>query len=146
MNYAIGHSFNVDDLFYNFDCKRLDMTCADCAKITNDEHRDRLAKKIFRAGVKLVLNDVIDNNVTFEFVQGKASANIHVKRTSGDDFKKAWCNGKWQDVDYLSSNFSGNELVFEITSGDRTRTKTIYVDKKLKNKLTQNTNNGKQYC
>jgi len=30
--------------------------------------------------------------------------------------------------------------------GGVTRTKLIYVDKELKNKLTQNTNNGKQYC
>ncbi len=146
MNYAIGHCFNIDDLFYNFDYKKLNATCADCELTIGDRHRDKLAKRIFRAGLKMVLNDVIDNNVTFEFSQGKASANIHVKRTVGEDFKKAWRNGKWQDVDYLASNFSGNELVFEMTSGNRTRTKSIHTDKKLKNKLTKNTNEGKQYC
>jgi len=30
-----------------------------------------------------------------------------MKRTSGKEFKKAFKNGKWNDVDFLTSNFNG---------------------------------------
>ena len=42
--------------------------------------------------------------------------------------------------------FSGNQLVLEMKRRGRERIKPIYVNKKLKNKLTEYTNSGKQYC
>jgi hypothetical protein len=30
-----------------------------------------------------------------------------MKRTEGDDFKKAFRRGKWRDVDFIASNFCG---------------------------------------
>jgi len=30
-----------------------------------------------------------------------------MKKTSGKDFKNAFKNGKWKDIDFLSSNFTG---------------------------------------
>jgi hypothetical protein len=30
-----------------------------------------------------------------------------MKRTEGDDFKKAFRRGKWRDVDFIVSNFCG---------------------------------------
>jgi hypothetical protein len=65
-----------------------------------------------------------------------------VQRTTGDDFAAARRNGKWQDVDFLESYFSGYQLVLNMYNKDGgvTRTKPIYVDKKLKNKLTNYTN------
>ena len=50
-----------------------------------------------------------------------------------------------QDVDFFASHFSGNELVLEMYGTGRCRTKTIYVDKDIKDKITENTNNGVQY-
>jgi hypothetical protein len=146
MNYATGHCFNVDDMFYNFDYSKLKMNCKDCEKINNDPHRDILVKKIFRAGMKYVLNDIVENNNTFVLPTGSKRAEIHVRRTSGEQFKKLRINGKWQDVDLFSSHFSGNELVLEMYGSGRCRTKPIYVDKNIKDKITENTNKGMQYC
>ena len=148
MNFALGHAFNTPELFLNFDNKKLKMSCNDCEELTNDRHRNMLAMKIFKESVDLVLNDIIDNNVLFELPTGSRKAEIHVKRTTGDDFVQARQNGKWRDVDFLSSFFSGYqlELLMYNREGKPVRAKPIYVDKQKKDKLTENTNKGIQYC
>lgn len=146
MSYAVGHSFNVDEMFMNFPYKKLKLTCEDCKRINGNKNRDALVKKIFRDSVKVILNDIIDNNITFILPTNRGTADIHVKRTYGEDFKKARRRGKWRNVDFLSSNFSGNELVLNMKHKVFTKEKTIYVDKNLKSKITENTNNGMQYC
>mgnify|MGYP003210420435 CR=1 FL=1 len=90
--------------------------------------------------------DIVDNNVTFILPTHGRFAEMHVKRTYGEDFKRARRSGKWRDVDFLSSGFSGNEIVLNIKSGNFIKSKTVYVDKNIKNKITENTNKGKQYC
>lgn len=147
MNYAVGHAFNTNDIFYKLDKKKLSsITSKLSQEITGDAHKDTLIGKIFKESIKVVLNDIIENNVTFQLPLGKSD--IHVLRVDGEDFKKARRKGKWKDVDFLASFFSGYQLVLNMYNKDGgvTRTKLIYVDKELKNKLTQNTNNGKQYC
>nr|DAG44395.1 MAG TPA: hypothetical protein [Bacteriophage sp.] len=146
MNYAVGHSFNVDEMFMNFPYKKLKLTCEDCKRINGNKDRDALVKKIFRDSVKVILSDIIDNNVTFILPTNKGIADIHVRRTYGEDFKKARKRGKWKNVDFLSSNFSGNELVLSMKHNVFSKEKIIYVDKNLKSKITENTNNGMQYC
>ncbi len=91
----------------------------------------------------MVLNDIIDNNDTFELPVGSRKAHIHMKRTKGEDFKLARRHGKWREVDFLSSLFSGYELSLTMEGKGIPRSKTIYVDKKLKNKIIKNTNEGK---
>ena len=36
MNYAVGHSFNVDEMFMNFPYKKLKLTCEDCKRINGN--------------------------------------------------------------------------------------------------------------
>lgn len=148
MNYALGHAFNMDDLFLNFDYKKLKMTCEMCERVNNDPHKNKLVKKIFRDSVSLILNDIIESNCTFELPTGGAKSDIHVKKTEGQEFIEARKNGKWGDVDYLSSFFSGYQLCLYLYNreGKPVREKPIYVDKELKDKLTENTNKGVQYC
>lgn len=146
MNYALGHAFNLKHLFENFNLKRLKMSCNDCLDITGyTRHRDILAQQIFKESVKLVINDIIDNNVTFKFPG--VNAEIYMKRTVDEEFAQARRNGKWEEIDFISSFFSGYELCLAMKrkDGNVLRTKPIYVDKKLKQKIIDNTNNGKQY-
>ncbi|MEE0967443.1 MAG: hypothetical protein U0L85_10415 [Bacilli bacterium] len=58
--------------------------------------------------VEMVVDDIIDNNTHFKFPGiGRTQAYMYMKRTDGKDFKKAFKNGKWNDVDFITSNFSG---------------------------------------
>lgn len=136
MSYAVGCAFSQEEMFMNFDKKKLKTV-----------HNKNLIRKIARDAIKLVLNDIIDNNATFQLPTGSRKADIHVTRIVGDDFTNARQNGKFQDVDFLASNFSGNQLTLNMydREGRPTRTKPIYVNKKYKDKLTYYTNQGKQY-
>ena len=148
MNYATGYAFNTDEIFENFPYEKLLVTCDDCNIVNGDFHKDRLVKRVFKDALYLILNDIIDNNVTFCLPTGGIRSEIHVNNYEGEDFVKARQCGKWQDIDFIESNFTGNQLVLDMygkKNGIRRR-KPIYVDRRLKNKITENTNNGKRYC
>lgn len=144
---AVGAAFNMDEMFMNFPFDKLKLTCKQSKEINGNEHRDMLVKKIFRECVRLILNDVIDNNVTFELPTGSRKCDIHMKKVQDEEFKNLRKSGKWKDVDLLESNFTGYELGLFMYGYNRPpRTKTIYVNKDLKDKITKYTNEGKQYC
>lgn len=142
MNYALGSSFNLGDLSDNFPSSKLKMTCDECEKLTGDRHRKKLAEKIFTTNLKMVLEDVIENNTTFQLPTGSKRADIHMYRYEDDEFIKARKNGKFEDIDYLKSFFHGYELKLFMYSNNRVRSKNIYVDKNLKDKITEKTNEG----
>lgn len=142
---AVGAAFNLDQMMMNFPYKKLSITCEQCKEINGDRHRNILVKQVFRECLKVVLNDIIDNNITFWLPTGARKCNIHMKRVDGDDFKNLRKSGKWRDVDLLSSSFTGYELGLFMYGVRDPRIKNIYVNKELKDKITHNTNNGMQY-
>ena len=144
--YALGCAFSMDNLFDNFPYKKLTITCKQCKAITGDNHRDILVKRIFRESVKLVINDVVNNNVTFWLpLTGGKRCNIHMRRVQGDEFKNLRKAGKWRNVDILRSMFSGYELSFFMLGKRTPRVKSIYLNKELRDRIVQNTNNGMSY-
>lgn len=146
MNYALGCSFSQDELFENFPYNKLKINCKQCVQINGDPHRNKLVKQIFRENIKLILNDIIDNNVTFELpLRGNKKCNIHMQRIQGEDFKNLRKSGKWKEIDFLKSYFTGYQLGFYMLGNRTPRTKNIYVDKYFRNKIIENTNKGIQY-
>lgn len=144
---AIGCAFNVRDIFINFPFKKLKMNCKKCEELTGDPHRNQLVYKIWKENFKLIINDIIDNNVTFQLPTGSRKCDIHMQTFSGDKFKNLRRAGKWKDVDFLKSLFTGNQLGLFMYSPKRPpRVKNIYVGKDLKKKIDDYTNNGKTYC
>ena len=142
---AIGAAFNIDEMMMNFPYKKLSITCNECKQINGDFHRDILVKQIFRECLKIVLNDVIDNNVTFWLPTGAKKCNIHMKKIEGNSFKNLRKAGKWKDLDLIAASFTGYELGLFMYGVRDPRIKTIYVNKNLKDKITNNVNNGMQY-
>lgn len=146
-NYALGHSFCAKDLFMNFPVRKMKLTPDVCTKLYPDGSKRDFAASIFSRCLQLVVDDIIENNVHFKFPGlGQTQAYMYMNRTQGDKFKKAFKNGKWRDVDFITSNFSGYQLVLEMQSQKRLpRQKPIYLSSELKNKITEYTNQGKQY-
>ena len=69
-----------------------------------------------------------------------------MKRTEGKKFRKAFKKGKWNDVDFTMSNFSGYQFTLEMQSEKRLpREKLIYLSGKDKQKIKDNTKMGKKY-
>ena len=146
-NYAMGHCFTGKDLFNNFPVNKLKMSKEQCVATYPDGSKRDLAASIFTRSVQMVVDDIINNNVDFKFpTLGQTQAYLRMKRTTGQDFKKAFKNGKWNDVDFLTSNFSGYQIVLDMESKKRTtRQKDIYLSPKDRDRITENTNLGKQY-
>lgn len=142
---ATGAAFNTDEMFMNFPYKKLSITCEKCKEITGNLHRDILVKQVFRECLRVILNDIISNNITFWLPTGKKKCNIHMKRVDGEAFKNLRKAGKWSDVNLLSSQFTGYELGLFMYGVRDPRVKTIYVNKELKDKITRNVNSGMQY-
>ena len=143
----MGHAFSLHDLFMNFPVEKLKMTPQQCKEIYSDGSKRDLAASIFAESLQMVINDIIDNNIHFKFPGlGRTQSYLYMKRTTGDKFKKAFKKGKWNDVDFVTSNFSGYQLTLEMQSEKRLpKEKSIYLSPKDKQKITDNTNQGKQY-
>ena len=146
-NYAMGHAFSSHDLFMNFHVEKLKMTTEQCKKIYSDGSKRDLAASIFIRSVQMVVDDIIDNNTHFKFPGiGKTQAYMYMNRTTGKKFKKAFKNGKWNDIDFITSNFSGYQLMLEMQNENKLpRQKQIYLSAKDKQRIVDNTNKGKQY-
>ena len=143
----MGHCFTGKDLFDNFLVNKLKMSKEQCIATYPDGNKRDLAASIFTRSVQMVVDDIIDNNVDFKFpTLGRTQAYLRMKRTNGKQFKKAFKNGKWNDVDFLTSNFSGYQISLDMESKKRTsRQKDIYLSPKDRDRITENTNLGKQY-
>ena len=144
--YALGCAFNLEDILGNFPYKKLKITCKECENITGDNHRSSIVKKIFRYHVKLVIEDIISNNITYWLpLTGQKKCNIHMKMVRGDAFKNLRQAGKWEDIDILKSNFSGYQLSLFMLGNRTPRVKSIYLNKDYRDRISHNTNEGMQY-
>ena len=128
MNYATGYAFNSKDMFANFPIDKLIISRDDCKRLFNTFDRRMVAIRIFLYAVKIILLDIINNNVTFRVPTNKP-CELYIKRTHGEKFKQARRNGKWMDVDYLASNFSGYQMDFTYIANERDIHKPVYLSK-----------------
>lgn len=146
-NFAMGHTFSSQELFHNFPINKLKIDYDTVKKIYSDGDKRSLSASIFNKGMQLIVEDIIENNVHFMLpTTGSNEAYLYMKKTSGDNFKKAVRRGKWRDVDFLSSNFSGYQLALSIKSKKRPeKEKPIYLGYKHKDRITELTNEGKRY-
>lgn len=144
MNYATGYAFNTRDIFENFPLEKMKLSPSECRNILGYLNKRLLAIRIFIYAVKIILLDIIENNVTFKFPT-KRECYLNIVGTFGEDFKQARRNGKWIDVDYLKSDFTGYQMQFMYIANGREIKKPVYLSKWMKDKITKNTNEGMQY-
>lgn len=146
-HYAIGWACSLNDLFVRFPYEK----CKTLVKnLTSRVKQRSLVKNVFRESINVIVKDIIDNNNSFQLpTLGKAKGEIHMEPCVGDDFIDARKRGKFRDVDFLESQFVGNQMYLYI-SGKRDnflhrRKIPVYVSSKMKKIITENTNNGKRY-
>ena len=146
-NFAMGHTFSAKDLFHNFPIEKLKMDYDIVKSIYSDGDKRSLSASIFTKGMQLIIEDIIENNVHFLLpTLGSSEAYLYMNKTSGNDFKKAFKRGKWRDVDFLTSNFTGYQLSLKVKSSKRPeKDKSIYLGYKHKDRITELTNEGKRY-
>jgi len=63
---------------------------------------------IFADALQMIVDDMIDNSITFDFKLAKGKvAELYIKEFSDEEFLKRRKRGLWKEIDYLATNFSG---------------------------------------
>ena len=147
-HYAIGWACNLNDLFVRFPYEK-------CKSLIKNyklkQFRRQKVKQVFREGVQQILDDIIENNVTFK-IQGVGyqGGEIHMEAITGSDFERARKNGKFEEVDFLESLFTGYQMYLYVHGKSdnflHRKKYPIYVNKYLREKLVKYTNEGRKYC
>ena len=145
--FAMGHTFSSQEIFHNFPIQKLKMDYDTVKKIYSDGDKRSLSASIFTKGMQLIIEDIIENNVHFLLpTLGSNEAYLYMDKTQGNDFKKAFKKGKWNVVDFLTSNFTVYQLALSVKSAKRPeKIKHIYLGYKHKDRITELTNEGKRY-
>ena len=146
---AIGYACSLNDILVRFPYNK----CTKAIRNIKETFKRRaLVKKVFREGIKLILQDIIDNNATFKLpATAYRKAEIHFEAITGSDFETARINGKFKEIDFLESLFTGFQLYLFVSN---TKTEKflgskkypIYVGGNYKKQIVDNTNKGKVYC
>jgi len=140
MNYATGYGISPKELYTTF---KLENITTPQSQLW-DKSKKKVCGKIFTYCMLQILNDIIDNNVIFQ-LPVNTEAYIEMTSITGDDFKKARQNGAFEDINLTTSHFTGNQLVYRAKRTGYWKLKPIKVSKVLKNRITEHTNNGKNY-
>lgn len=147
-HFAIGWACNLNDIFVRFPYEK----CKSLVKnFKTKQLRRQKIKQVFREGVQQILNDIIENNATFK-IQGVGyqGGEIHMEAITGSEFERVRKNGKFKDVDFLESLFTGYQMYLYIHGKSdnflHRKKYPIYVNKFLRDKITKYTNEGKVYC
>jgi hypothetical protein len=144
MNYGMfKHAFSAEELYAGLNKKLLR------GRWVKNRYQDRkqLASNIFKDCFYEVLLDIINNNVTFVLpIKYGNYAEICMKQYSGEEFKKLYKWGKFSNIDFVLSQFTGNQLTFRYsTKNSGTKEKPIYVNKDLKKLIEKYSNEARQY-
>lgn len=145
MKYALGHAFSMKHLFMNFKIDKLKITKKECNKLYNIHNKRDLGECIFRDCVKMVIDDIIENEDIFELPTTSKKSVLRIKRFTDDVFIKHRQNGRWKDVDVFVSNYSGHQMVFEYQFKGGMKWKPVYLDPKRRDKILERTNEGVIY-
>ena len=147
-HFALGWACNLNDIFVRFPYEK----CKSLIKnYKTKQLRRQKIKQVFREGTQQILNDIIENNVTFK-IQGVGyqGGEIHMEAIRGSDFEKVRKNGKFRNIDFLESLFTGYQMYLYIHGKSdnflHRKKYPIYVNKVLRDKLVKYTNEGKTYC
>ena len=136
--WATSYALTAKDLYTKFPYKRLK---TNIKQLPNGSSQSQLLSQVFRYFFYLVIKDIIENKTTFRFPRSYR-AFLEMLSVSGDEFVKARQNGKFQDVDFLTSDFTGYNLGLRYNTRYGKWTKALHVSEKYKDRITELTNQG----
>lgn len=147
-HFALGWACNLNDIFVRFPYEKFKSLMKN---YKTKQLRRQKVKQVFREGTQQILDDIIENNTTFK-IQGVGyqGGEIHMEAIRGSDFEKVRKNGKFRNIDFLESLFTGYQMYLYIHGKSdnflHRKKYPIYVNKVLRDKLVKYTNEGKVYC
>lgn len=146
-HFALGWACNLNDIFVRFPYEKCKSLIENYR--TKTQRRQKI-KQVFSTGVEIILNDIIENNTTFELPSlGHYKGEIHFEPVKGSEFERLKAKGKFKGIDFLESIFTGYQLYLYIKGKHdilfARRKFPIYMSNLYKNKLETLVNQGKAY-
>ena len=145
MKYALGHAFSLSDLFEDFNTNSISVKSETCNEIIGYSNKRDLAKAIYSYHVKLVLDDLFKDDLDFKLPLTSRDSTLGMNMIDGDDFIKARKNGKFQDIDFILSDYTAYQPAFRYQFKKAEHMKNFYVDKDYKQIIADRTNEGTPY-
>lgn len=146
-----GCAFTTADVFYNIRYTvGIPNDVVDAMAPYSDSYlRRRMAimRKVFAAMVKMVIEDIINDNATFHLpLNRQRKAYIYMRKYKGKELKKMIKAGMWKRLDVLASNFCTYIMTFMITGSDITpKYRKVHCTQKYKDQILKKINEGFQY-
>lgn len=146
--FALGWACNLNDIFVRFPYEK----CKNLIKIYKTKQlRRQKIKQVFRTGVEVILNDIIENNSSFKIPSFQYNkGEIHFEPIKDSEFLRLRAKGKFSGIDFLETIFTGYQLYLYLygkSDNNSVRRKIpIYISKQYKQKIENLANNGKTYC
>lgn len=132
----------ISDLFKTINLDKLGKIPGKLNKNTKSL-RNELGK-IYMELMELVVDDIIENNVTFKFTLTlDRKGTLQIRPIKGEYFEKLMQNGSFQGLDFLKTDFTGYRLFY--SSSHRGKDRFVALDKKNKNRIIEKANKGMKY-
>ena len=148
VKYAWGgrtHAFLAEELYAQVNPSKWNIT----RKFANEQKckwREEYCARVLVYFFYLVVLDMIENNITFEFPMiGKNSAYMYIKCFQDDQFKKLFSKGAFHGLDFIGSEFKAYHLVFQWYRNGKIREKPFYINTKIRDWFYDKINHGKKY-
>ena len=143
---AYDYAFSAEDLYIDLDDKCLTNNKAKLRTELRYKTRRRHAAAIFEQCFYDILLDAIENNVTFvlPLLYGNY-AEIHITTIEDEKFKNLYKSGRFQNVDFVASEFSTSRVEFLYRYKGKTVKIPIILKKDLGRLLIKRIKEGKKY-
>lgn len=148
--HRITHTFSQSDIFQSYDLETFKFkqdvgTAKELKKKYKCGTKQILVARVFWSFIKLVIRDLIEKGITFHFPTKDISI-LTWQKLEGEEFVKAYQSGKFDDTDFLITNFSLFLPIFKYFYCGQFKTKSVRFGKADKKKLIDKINLGFRYC
>lgn len=145
-----GYCVTPREMFANFDFNRLELKRYEINEQSEDNYDSRLQflSDFFKTSFKMVIEDVIEKNVTFYLpVIGKGKISIHMIAIEGNWLKKKMALQKFANLDFIKAGFKGytTAMFFNDVRNNIPKVKNIYLNYRYQIMVNEKTNNGMPY-
>lgn len=146
MRYALGYAWKLPELYENFKTDKLIADIYSLKQVYSANSKRDFCCKVLRSCLKIIVDDIIENDVEFQLPTGSRKTSIRMRTYRDVDFQTARQHGKFMDVDFLNSNFTANQLqLYMYGHRNIPKIRPIYVNKDIKDRITQYSNQARIY-
>lgn len=138
-----SHTISALNLYNNYDVKKL--TGKGNIRVTYKAATKKvLCAKIFLEFIELMLNDYVEGD-TFHLPTNNISIFTY-ETLKGEAFKSAYRSGKFDDIDYLMSNFTIYMTIFRYFYRGNLKSVRVILSERYRNRIIEKTSNGFKYA